>query len=199
MNPEFRTNRFNDGREFQDAIKAQLKEYQFKGIMRVKQVSPPVRLIGTGTYRRVIFLENPWLDFLGVWTRSAGRMVLIECKSTEEARLPVGGSGGVTEDQWNELQHWNNANAVAFVLWYVRSEPGCWFFTVPMLKAVLATGRKSVRPENGEAVVGKNFLANMLNHYPICRCSKCHKMMTVRETQAWLTVAGAAFCQDCCL
>jgi penicillin-binding protein-related factor A (putative recombinase) len=198
MNPDLRTNRFNDGREFQDAVAAQLKEYQFKGVMRLKRVSPPTRIVGSGQFRKVIFLENPFHDFLGCWTAGGGRLVLIECKSTEEARLPVGGSGGVTEDQWNELRHWENANAVAFVLWYVRSEPGAWFFTVPMMKSVLETGRKSVRPENGEQVINRDFHLNMLKHFPLTRCSKCSKLLTVRETQAWLGVV-AAYCQDCCL
>ncbi len=174
-----------------------MKEYQFKGVMRLKRVSPPTRIIGGGASRKVIFLQNPFHDWIGVWTQGGGRMVVIECKSTEEARLPVGGSGGVTEDQWNELQHWNNANAVTFVLWYCRSEPGCWFFTVPMIKMVLQTGRKSVKPEDGHQVIKRDFLVNMLKNFPLLRCNKCHKLLTVRESQAWLCVAGAAFCQDC--
>ena len=197
MNPELRTNRFNDGREFQAAVQAQLQDYQFQGIMRLRRVSPPTRIVGSGRCRRVIFLDNPFHDFIGVWSRGGGRMVVIECKDTEDGRLPVGGSGGVTENQWNQLQHWTNANAVAFVLWYVRSEPGAFFFTVPMLKSVLATGRKSVRPENGEQVIKRNFLLNMLKHFPMTRCSKCARLLTVNETYAWLAVDGASFCEGC--
>jgi len=199
MNPELRTNRFNDGREFQTAVQAQLQDYQFRSIMRLKPVSPPTRIIGGGAFRKIIFLANPFSDFIGCWTKGGGRLVLIECKSTAEARLPVGGSGGVTETQWNELQHWNNANAVAFVLWYLRSEPGAYFLTVPMIKAALATGRKSARPEDGEPVVRCDFLVNMIKNFPLLRCMKCQKLLSVRESQAWLGVDGAAFCQDCTL
>ncbi len=107
-----RTNRFNDGRPFQTLLESILTQYQSAGLLRMKKVEPPTRIVRG----RILFLANPWLDYLGCWTERGGRMVTFEAKSTREPRLPLW-SNGVTEKQIDTLRLWDHAGAVAFVLW----------------------------------------------------------------------------------
>jgi len=144
-----RTNQNNDGRDFQAEIQRSANEYLYRGWMRLRKVDPPSRVIGGGAGRRVIFLENPWLDFAGVWTERHGRAVFIEAKSTTEPKLAVDRDGGVTEKQADAIIHWRIAGAVAFVLW--RCPNGC----------ALLTGRDIAdlrrRAQNGEGTRTLHF------------------------------------------
>lgn len=89
----------------------------YVGKLRLRKVDPPARIMGGGAGRRVIFLENPFLDFVGVWTECGGRAVFIECKSTAKPKLTFDSDGGITTTQLDALRNWHNAGAVAFVLW----------------------------------------------------------------------------------
>jgi penicillin-binding protein-related factor A (putative recombinase) len=112
-----RTNRHNTGLAFQEAIYRTAAEYQHDGVLRLRKVDPPTRVVGGGANRRIIFQPNPFLDFVGCWTERRGRAVFIEAKSTSEPKLPFDSSSGVTTSQLDSLRHWHNAGAVAFVLW----------------------------------------------------------------------------------
>jgi hypothetical protein len=123
------TNRANDGRAFEERIQTTLTHYA--GIMRVKKVDPPSRVMGGGAARRVIFLENPFLDFGGAWTARGGRAIFFEAKSTKDHKLRFDQSGGLTTKQLDAVRHWHNAGAVTFALWEwkdvgVKLLPG-WF------------------------------------------------------------------------
>lgn len=117
-----RTNRHNTGIGFQGMIESTARTYQASGWMRLRKVDPPTRVVGSGAARRIIYLENPFLDFIGSWTERKGRMVVIECKSTSKEKLPFDSSGGVTVAQLDSLRHWHNAGAVAFVLWEFKGQ-----------------------------------------------------------------------------
>jgi len=126
---QVRTNRNNDGRAFQDEVLKSAGRYV--GKLRLRKVDPPVRLLGGGEFRKVIFQKNPFSDFIGCWTERGGQMLCVECKSTSEPKLQFG-NGGVTDDQIDQLINWSAAGAVAFVLWQwrmmgVRLIPSdCW-------------------------------------------------------------------------
>lgn len=111
-----RTNAFNTGKRFENMVSASAAHYQAEGLLRIKKVEPPTRIVGGGQARRVIFMENPFLDWVGAWTERRGRAVFIECKSTGEGKLPFDGNG-VTTLQLDAMRNWSNAGAVAFVLW----------------------------------------------------------------------------------
>lgn len=167
------TNRFNTGKGFEGMVETILLQYQCRGLLRVKKVDPPTRVVGSGAFRKVIFLANPFLDFAGTWTERGGRAVFFECKSTTEQRLAVGSSSGVTQDQCDALCHWQNAGAVTFVLWEVKPLGKVFFATPVMLAAALEkSGRKSITPADCEPVpqgVGHvffDFLKLMHKHWP---------------------------------
>jgi hypothetical protein len=112
--------KLTDGRAFQDELVATCKQYQAQGVLRMRKVDPPVRIMGGGAGRQVMFLDNPFPDFIGAWTERGGRMVAFEAKSTKDPKLPVGGTGGVNETQLRNLQHWRAAGAFTFILWQWR-------------------------------------------------------------------------------
>lgn len=81
----------------------------------VAKVTPPARIIG----KRVVFLANPFLDFVGVMRvpgLQKGVPLFVECKATTKPKLVVG-SGGISEQQVQSLVRWRNAQSIAFVLW----------------------------------------------------------------------------------
>lgn len=117
-----RLNRTNDGRSFQQSIITTLTAYESKNLMRVRKVDPPSRVLGGGkSARRVIFMENPFLDFAGAWTGAGGRAVFFEAKSTSDHKLRFDSDSGLTTKQLNALRSWWNSGAVAFVLWEWRN------------------------------------------------------------------------------
>lgn len=115
-----RSNRNNDGRRFENMLHATLTQYEGKGIMRVKKCSPPARIMAGG--KRMILMENPWLDWAGVWTARKGRAIIFESKSTSEPRLPLARSGGVTENQLSNIHKWDASGAATFILWEFKGE-----------------------------------------------------------------------------
>lgn len=110
------SNRRNDGRAFETQVEAILRVYESKGLMSVRKVDPPTKVIGG----RVIFQANPFPDFIGAWTERGGRMIAFEAKSTLDARLEANGNRGITITQMRSLREWRNANAATFVLWEHR-------------------------------------------------------------------------------
>lgn len=96
----------NDGRTFQATLDMICAEYARRGIADIRKVDPPVRVMGTGKHRRVIFLANPWLDYHGVL--AGGRAVAIEAKSTSAPTLAI-----VPQDSKNSgIQHHQHQTAM---------------------------------------------------------------------------------------
>lgn len=129
-----RTNARNTGKEFEKQILDVLVQYQSSGVMRLKKVDPPVRVVGSGAFRRILFLSNPWLDWVGCWTQRGGRAVLIEAKSTADPKLPFLTSGGLTQTQFDTLRNWHNCGAATGILWQfdgqVKFIPGAGVITL---------------------------------------------------------------------
>lgn len=142
--------RKNDGREFQKRVLKSAEEYQANRVLRIKKVDPPLRYIGPG---KMLHLENPFLDFVGVWNERGGRAIFIETKSTTgSARLPLG-QGGLTDKQVLSLHRWALFGAVSFLLWENKSEGSVILFTAVQIDQVVRDasegGRKHLRAEDG--------------------------------------------------
>ena len=116
------TNRRNDGRAFENALEVIFTRYSAHNLMRLRKAEPPCKVMGFGAGRRVIFLKNPFLDFIGLWNERAGRFVALEAKSTSKPLLPLDSDSGVTEAQVEALRWWTVAGGVAAVLWEHRGE-----------------------------------------------------------------------------
>lgn len=113
-----RTNAKNDGRSFQKEIEHTCGGYQSRRIATLRKVDPPTKVVGrTQETRRVFFMANPFLDFVGVWTARHGRALFVEAKSTSTHRLPFARSGGITEEQVSSIKTWRIAGAAACVVW----------------------------------------------------------------------------------
>lgn len=138
-----RTNLLNDGRPFQDELEIAMDAYENRGIARFARTMPPCRMVGKN---KVIFLENPWLDFTGTWSANGGRAIVIEAKSHAE-RLPLERSGGITAKQLTNLVNWDSHKAAAFLLWKRGIETR--LFTAKLLLADVHAGCKSVTWEGG--------------------------------------------------
>lgn len=142
--PKLRTNRKNDGREFEKRIADSLALYQANGWMRIKKVEQPIKMFG----RRVIHLKNPFLDFIGSWTERFGKMVAFETKSTSVPKLQTH-SGGLTEAQIDAMRLWTRAGAVTFLLWDYKGNVNFW--SHEMVEEQTAT-RRHLRFEDGVGV-----------------------------------------------
>ena len=142
MDRPARTNFRNDGRGFQSEITATADAYEQRGIARLKKADPPVRVFWKGGKQQVIFLANPWPDFIGTWTKHGGRMLCVEAKSIESGRLKVDASGGLSSTQWSAMKSWRRAGAACCVLWRRRGEVR--LYTPEMIQDALASGDRSL-------------------------------------------------------
>jgi penicillin-binding protein-related factor A (putative recombinase) len=144
-----RSNWANDGRAFQEEIELTCGAYNLAGIATIKKVDPPTRIVGSKEDRRVIFLPNPFLDYVGAWTARHSRAIFFEAKSTSEPRLKLG-SGGLTDSQINALGSWRLAAAATFVLWQHAGEVR--LFTVEAIRWATSRGDRSLAFANGAPV-----------------------------------------------
>ena len=162
-----RTNLLNDGRAFQKEIEMTAKVYAITGNATLAKVDPPTRVFGAGAARRMIYLANPFPDFVGAWTAEGGRALFIEAKSTKTHRLPFKRHGGLTLEQYSALMRWHFAGAAVAVVWQYA---GCVaLFNADMLAQASARGDKSLVHANGLSVARGtgacvwDFLATLKN------------------------------------
>jgi penicillin-binding protein-related factor A (putative recombinase) len=115
-----RDNASNTGKAFEAQIQESINEYRRQGIMWGVKVDPPTRIVGSGAHRKVIFMPNPLLDFVGVYTSQNGRAMHFEAKSTKTGRLPLCRAGGITPTQVGTIRALLQAQAIVFVLWRIN-------------------------------------------------------------------------------
>lgn len=132
------------GKWLEDAITRIGSAYEQQGILKIRKVDPPVRMIGTGNARRIIPMTNPFLDFVGTWTRRGGRALCIEAKSTDKTTLGIG-SGGLTDNQWANLLDWRRHGAATGVLWGLNDTNEIRFVPVEAIEAQLRNGIKHIK------------------------------------------------------
>lgn len=151
-----RTNRSNTGKVFEKEIETTAAGYHNRRIAVLRKVDPPVRLIyyfdkTTQTKKtRTIFMANPFLDFVGIWSARGGRMLLVEAKSTATHRLPLNRDGGLTKEQVATIKTWRIAGAAVCVVWQWAGKVCLW--TPEMLRAAEDQGDKSLEFEAGLSV-----------------------------------------------
>lgn len=148
--PSMQSNFTNTGRQFETALEKTIIHYTGKGILRLKKVAPPTRTFGGGkkTPRQIMHLKNPFLDFVGCWTRRGGRAIMMEAKSTKVDKLCFG-SNGITQSQLDAMHHWTFAGAVTFVLWQYGDS--CTLFTINDIDGI-SRERKHLRMSDGYPV-----------------------------------------------
>lgn len=141
-----RTNAWSDGREWEETISATALEYERNGVLRMRKVSPPSRVVGGKGDRKVIFMTNDFLDFVGSWMQRGGRALFLEAKQTHEDRLPLARPGGLTEQQVRALRDWTLASAATGVLW--RCPSGVFFIPYRDVAMRVTELRKALLPEH---------------------------------------------------
>lgn len=109
------------GQDLERTIGLVCDGYRLAKIADIRKVDNPIKVFGAGPAKRVIHLENPWLDFVGVWTAAGGRMVCFEVKCTVDDTLRVlnpGQSGsGISHAQLMNALRWKAAGAAVGFLW----------------------------------------------------------------------------------
>lgn len=146
----------NTGKPFETCLAHVFDAYRACGVMDVRKVEPPIKILQRGSVKAVIFLDNPFLDYIGSWRERGGRMIALEAKSTATNHLAVGKTGGVTARQWQALTDWSSAGAAAGIIW----ECPAGVFFVPLGQAAkAANNRARVTPEFGiKLPPGKGFV-----------------------------------------
>lgn len=169
-------NHANDGRAFEEIFKKTCAAYFQSRVLRLTKVEPPVRVLGWGPNRKVIFLENPFSDWIGTWTERGGRMLMIETKSTSEPRLRMSEDGGLSINQIEWQKRWHFAGAAVGIVWEWRtSDLGHSAVFVPIGRAweIWKSGRRHIKFEEGDPIhQGQgfalvDFLPNLRRWYPL--------------------------------
>lgn len=172
MKPKARpSNHANDGRAFEELFKKTCDAYFHKRLLRLTKVEPPVRVLGFGPARKVIFLENPFSDWIGSWSERGGRMLLIETKSTSEPKLVMSEDAALSLKQIEWQKRWHYAGAAVGVVWEWRGH-GCAFIPIGQAWKVWQSGRRHIKFAEcepvlqGEGFALVDFLPNLRRWYP---------------------------------
>lgn len=161
-----RTNRNNDGKRFERLFKQVADEYKYRRVLRMEKCDPPTRIVGPG---KILFLENPFADFVGSWTERGGRSILLEAKSTQDDRLPMG-TGKLSDKQIEWLYRWHCAGAVVGVVWEAAFKVG--FLPIGKIKQIADSGRRHLKFEDadnvpqGRGLILFDFVQNLRRWYP---------------------------------
>lgn len=164
----------NDGRGFESMFERTCDAYRSANRLRLQKVEPPVRVIGWGENRKVIFLENPFPDYIGAWTERGGQTLCIEVKSTsgEEGHnlKIVKGSGGLRDTQIDWLIRWHRSGAAVGIVWeYVGH--GWAFLPVGLVDSIRQNGRRHVKFKECEKIAQGpgfmivDFITNLSRYY----------------------------------
>lgn len=140
-------NHKNDGREFEGRFGQTCEAYRQKKILRLEKVGPPCRIIFKGPgQQQIIFLDNPFLDWVGTWVERNGRCLMIETKSTSEPKLQMGKSNKLSDHQVEWLMRWHYAGAAVGLVWeYVGT--GVAFIPIGQLHDIRKSGRRHIKWE----------------------------------------------------
>lgn len=165
-------NHTNDGRGLESTFLATSEAYFAARVLRLTKVEPPVRVVGWGANRKIIFLENPFPDWTGAWTERGGRSLMIETKSTSEPKLQMANKGMLSINQIEWLKRWHYAGAAVGVVWEFRNH-GAVFLPIGQVWEIWQSGRRHIKFEEGDPIVqGQgfvllDFVANLRRWYPL--------------------------------
>lgn len=159
------SNRFNDGRRFEELVAAVAQHYHYKKILRMEKVDPP-SIWAAG---RLMLVANPFPDFTGSWTERGGRSLMFEAKSTSDDKLPIA-KGKLTDKQIEWLERWHYAGAVTGVLWESKLRVG--FLPIGRVVQVWKSGRRHFKFDEadpvpqGQGFILFDFVQNLRKWYP---------------------------------
>jgi penicillin-binding protein-related factor A (putative recombinase) len=139
----------NTGRWLEELIANSAERYRAARVLSLKKVEPACRIVGTGAARRVIFLENDWLDFAGCWTERNGRHLVVEAKSTAGERLPIQADGGLTVQQCKRLREWTDEGSACLVLWGFTATGAVLAVPAGGVFRAIEQGRKHLKMTDG--------------------------------------------------
>lgn len=154
LNKAQRTNRSNTGKRFEAEIEATCEEYRRLNAALIQKVDPPTKICGGN----VIFLRNPFLDFVGTME---GSTVMFEAKSSRTHLLPLcpitrgnPAKRGISLYQWQAMNRWADFGAIVFLLWNYREKVKR--FELDEIRAAIGRGDKSLRFEDGGREIAQN-------------------------------------------
>ena len=150
------SNAFNDGRSFEKSLEMIHGIYERQGRATVSKVEPPVRVLGWGPARKVIFLENPFCDFTGVLTELGNRPCHFEAKSTSEPILPCQERSKFSRTQREALARWRAAGAATWLLWEMGGKVRIFFHN--MILTGLAARRSLVWDDGLDVPAGLGYV-----------------------------------------
>jgi hypothetical protein len=136
----------NTGQEFEHELELTFAGYHNLRRATVRKVSPPTRTFGGG---KIVYLPNPFLDYIGSWTERNGRALIVEAKSTLEPRLKFG-PGGLTDTQLGSFRVWSAAQAECCLIW--RAGRTVWVFTAAEILRAVESGKRSIAAKDGHPV-----------------------------------------------
>jgi len=122
------------GAEFEKEVIRRAALYEKERLLVLRKVDPPTRIIGKA---KIIYLPNPFLDFVGSYTEAGGRAIFIEAKQTDGDKLGIGSSNssGVTVKQLHALRVWSASGAIAAVLW--KTPNAIWFVPIEAIESMM--------------------------------------------------------------
>lgn len=129
------------GNAFETLLEMIHDAYKEAGRAHIEKVDPPTKVVGKG---KVIYLANPFLDYVGSWKHRNGRMIVMEAKSTQKHRLQLGNEkGGLTANQIKAMGQWHYSGALTGLLWWHDNQIKVISFET--INHALMTGAKSLR------------------------------------------------------
>lgn len=158
----------SDGRPLQNEIIQIANVYRTQGVCVLHKVDPPLRVVGKRPNVKVIFLDNPFLDFVGAWKARGGRAIVLEAKQTEEPKLTFGNK--LTDKQIAALRSWHSYGAAVGVLWMFGGEMR--YLPIAAITARLDEGIKHVKWEHateiprGLGFITWDFMRTLADYYP---------------------------------
>lgn len=168
------SNHGNDGRGFETMFERTCDAYRSANRLRLQKVEPPVRVIGWGEKRKVIFLENPFPDYIGAWTERGGQTLCIEVKSTsgeDGSKLQIcKGSGGLRDTQLDWLIRWHRSGAAVGIVWEWVGH-GWAFIPVGLAESIRREPRRHIKFSEcepilqGQGFAMVDFLTNLSKWY----------------------------------
>lgn len=156
------------GKAFEETITSHCEAYRAQGRAKIHKVDPPSRVVGRGADAQVIYQENPFLDFVGTWTESGNRAIMLEAKSTAKHRLAIDTrKGGLTRDQITAMRDWARAGTVTALLWHRSDLQEIKVVGLETIDWAVANGARSLRWADfqpclrGQGYIRFDFLAEL--------------------------------------
>lgn len=142
----------NSGKAFEAMISDLFRTMEIRKLAFMRKTDPPVKVMGAGANRRVIFLENPFLDYIGTIFSERRTVnwvpIAVECKSTSVHTLPMGLETKLTKKQIDNMRIMGDHGIGCFLFW--SYDYRYRLFTRPFILKMYDSGAKSLKFEDGE-------------------------------------------------